>query len=179
MSEHMQADPGRPTPLPEGLYLLIVHGDEVPKVSGPWSDERERVSAARAQRAAPLGDECGLYRLNVGSHRSTVEAFGGAELEHDPFIENSQAPALGLYLVHAGTHAMHGPLYDVRRAEDERVLFTGIPAAVGPWLRGYAAALGHPALEALNHVVTDEDAGNDKLLDAAQAVADLPPGGIT
>ena len=89
----------------------------------------------------------------------------------DSFIANSQAPAFGLYL----TSTANGMAYSVMRDGD--CLFTGARRDVSVWLRGYGAALVHPAIVALADAVNDEDAGNDRLLDAAVEVAELPPGG--
>lgn len=89
----------------------------------------------------------------------------------DRFIANSQAPAFGLHL----TRTANGMAYSVMRGDD--CLYTGACRDVSVWLRGYGAALAHAAIVALAGVVRDEDAGNDRLLDAAVEVAELAPVG--
>ena len=91
----------------------------------------------------------------------------------DSFIQNSQAPAFGLYL----TSTAGGMAYSVMRDDD--CLFTGARRDVSVWLRGYGTALAHPALAALNEAIDDEEASNGRVLDCAIEVANLPPGGVT
>ena len=91
----------------------------------------------------------------------------------DTFLSDTEAPSLGLYLVKTPS----GIAYEVKRADDDEYLFCGNRAQVRLFLRGYAAALAHPALTHLGDVIDDQDAGNDKLLDAAIDVTDIAPGG--
>lgn len=91
----------------------------------------------------------------------------------DPYIAGSQAPAFGLHL----TKTSNGIAYEVRRDDEPEALFIGDRVQVGVWLRGYGAALAHPALTHLNDVIDDEDAGNGRVLDAAIEVANIAPGG--
>ena len=93
----------------------------------------------------------------------------------DPYIAGSQAPAFGLHL----TKTSNGIAYEVRRDDEADALFIGDRVQVSVWLRGYGAALAHPAIADLADTISDEDAGNDVLLDMAIRVADLPPGGAS
>ena len=90
----------------------------------------------------------------------------------DTYIADSQAPALGLYLklCYPNDRA-----YDVyRAADDECLLVAGNRVQVTAFLRGYEAALKHPALVALSETLANPAEGNAELLDAAQAVDELP-----
>ena len=93
----------------------------------------------------------------------------------DSYIANSPAPTFGLHL----TRTANGMAYNVMRDDEPAPLFSGTRRDVSVWLRGYGAALAHPAIVDLAVVVNDEDAGNDVLLDMAIRVAELPPGGVS
>ena len=60
----------------------------------------------------------------------------------DTFLSDTEAPSLGLYLV----KTPNGIAYQVKRAADDEYLFTGDRGQVRLFLRGYAAALAHPAI---------------------------------
>lgn len=93
----------------------------------------------------------------------------------DSFIANSPAPAFGLHL----TRTANGMAYEVRSEGEAGALFIGARAQVSVWLRGYGAALAHPAIVDLAAVLNDEEAGNDALRDMAVRAAELPPGGAS
>lgn len=93
----------------------------------------------------------------------------------DTYIADSQAPAFGLHL----TKTANGMAYNVMRDAEPEPLFSGTRRDVSVWLRGYGAALAHPAIVDLADTINDEDAGNDVLLDMAIRVAELPPGGLS
>ena len=93
----------------------------------------------------------------------------------DRFIADTPAPSFGLYLVPVPS----GIAYEVRRAADDEHLFTGDRVQVRLFLRGYGAALGHPALRDLADAIADEDTGNGRILDVATAVAAVVPGGAS
>ena len=73
----------------------------------------------------------------------------------DTFLSDTEAPSLGLYLVRVPS----GIAYEVKRAADDEFLFTGTRSQVKLFLRGYAAALDHPAIKALNDAINDEGCG--------------------
>ena len=102
---------------------------------------------------------------------------------HDTFLSDTEAPSLGLYLVRVPS----GIAYEVKRSDDgvyhsvntgvDETLFCGSKAQVKLFLRGYAAALDHPAIKALSDAIDDEEAGNGRILDTAIEVANIAPGG--
>ena len=94
----------------------------------------------------------------------------------DTFLSDTEAPTLHLHL----TRTSNGVAYNVVRDYDSVHLFCGDRVQVRLFLRGYGAALAHPALIDLAETLDDETAGNDTLLDMAVAVTDclMPTGGV-
>ena len=95
----------------------------------------------------------------------------------DRFLSDTEAESLGLYLGRIRTPAGEAPTYSVYRNYDHEKVFAGTRVAVRTFLRGYHAAMTHPALKALDEVLATTDGCCDAM-DAASAVVDaLLPGG--
>lgn len=90
----------------------------------------------------------------------------------DTFLSDTEAPSLGLYLV----KTPNGIAYEVKRADDDEYLFTGDRGQVRLFLRGYAAALAHPAITHLQDVLDDEHTSTTDTFDAAMDVAGITGG---
>ena len=91
----------------------------------------------------------------------------------DTFLSDTEAPSLGLYL----TKTANGMAYEVRRTADDKYLLHGDRVQVRSFLRGYAAALDHPAIRHITNMVNDEDSTTTDILEAAIDVANIAPGG--
>jgi len=62
-------------------WLVVIEGDAVPSVFGPFGDDTERLGDA-AQHREDNGDKDGLYRLDVGADGvPVVDSFGNGELD--------------------------------------------------------------------------------------------------
>ena len=117
-----------------------------------------------------------LRREDVTAYRRRLHNLGADTRETfiDKFPGDTEAPSLGLEIkpIHAP-----GRQYAVLRTCGDETLLEGDRVQVRLFLRGYAAAMGHPVLTALADAIDDEDAGNARILDMACAAAALVPGG--
>ena len=95
----------------------------------------------------------------------------------DKFLGDTETGSLGLYLGRMWASEGEAPTYSVYRNYDHKPVFIGERAHVRLFLTGYKVAVTHPALKALDEVLTTTDGCCDAM-DAASSVVDaLLPGG--
>ncbi|MBU1248747.1 MAG: hypothetical protein KKB70_08615 [Proteobacteria bacterium] len=65
-------------------YLIVSHGDVDPEIRGPFVNDEEVVTQARAYRLGESDDD-GLFRLNVIDGKPEIHTFCGGVLEDPAF----------------------------------------------------------------------------------------------
>ena len=128
--------------------------------------------------AACEGD--GRHQITPGEFETCTHCDGsGKRPRPDVFLHDTEAASLDLYLEPA--RAARNPDERTYRVKRHGIkLFEGDRVQVRVWLRGYAAAMAHPAIEELSNQIQEITNRVDcaTLLHHALQVADLPAGSV-